>query len=255
MMRKTTPILVAVVIAALGASAADAAGTYQISRTSAATNAKIAREIEFGFTTNGTPVIYSYSVGAVLTLPHRLSDGTVKVWAGVTKPTATQPARLVLANGGYYSGSAPNKFGWALADSGTAPSDPALTSAEFAALTNAVGYAAHAPAPKRTSVSCKATLTVGNPRGIQMSARSLRAQGTKCGNALGLVHDLMHKEIYGHPQEACVTGTQTSRGCRVDGWVCRQTGPSGPAGWGPVECIASAPARLVLFSQHSSSMA
>jgi hypothetical protein len=131
------------VIPATGPTAALAAGRYKIAKTSAATDAKIARETEYEFTSDGSAVLFSYSTGAVLELPHRLSDGTVEVWAGVTKPTKTRASRLVLVNGGYYLGRDSSKFGWALADSGSAPSDPALTRGALAALTKAVGYKRH----------------------------------------------------------------------------------------------------------------
>lgn len=121
-------------------SAAQAARTYRITKASAATNAKVARETAYEFSTDGRPVRFSYRTGAVLKLPHRLSDGTIKVWAGVTRSTKRRAARLVLADGGYYRGFHPHEFDWALADSGSAPRDPDLTRGELAALTHAVGW-------------------------------------------------------------------------------------------------------------------
>jgi len=143
MLPQKTVTLVAIIIAAIAATAAQAAGAYRITKTNTATDNKIARETEYEFTTGGGAVLFSYRVGAVLKLPHRVSGGTVEVWAGVTKPTRTRATRLVLVNGGYFLGNDPGKFGWALADSGSAPSDPALTGGELAALTKAVGYKRH----------------------------------------------------------------------------------------------------------------
>lgn len=252
MIPRTTLTLLAVLIATIGASAAQAAGAYRITKASAATNAKIARETKYEFTTNGSAVLFSYSAGAVLKLPHRLSDGTVEVWAGVTKPTRTRAVRLVLVNGGYYVGGDPTKFGWALADSGTAPKDPALTGGELAALTRAVGYKPAASTGKRVAEQCPGTLKVGNTNGILLVGKSIRAQSASCGSALNLAHAFLHKEIYGQPQEACVSSAGTSTGCRVDGWVCRDTAHGGASAWTPVECT-SPTAQRVWLSEHSSS--
>lgn len=243
LLRKTlTPL--AIVLAVAGAAVAQAAGHATISQTSAATNTTIARETQYQFTTDGSAVLFSYRTGAVLKFSHRLSDGTVEVWAGVTKPAG----RLVLVNGGYYVGGAPKRFGWTLADSGSAPSDPALTRDQLAALTKAVGFI---PAANQAAGRCPGTLKVGRTDGILLVGKSIQTSST-CNGVLKIVHALLRKEIYGHPQESCVTAAGTSKGCRIDGWVCRDAGHGAAPGWMPVECT-SGTARRVRFSEHSSS--
>lgn len=238
--------------AAAGTAGAQAAASYRISRTSSATNATIARETAYEFTTDGRPVQFSYRSGAVLKLPHRLSNGTIEVWAGVTKPTSTRSSRLVLVDGGYYVGSDPHKFGWTLADSGTSPRDPALSSGELAALSRAVGW--RQPAAASASMrSCAGTVRVGSTQGILELAKSIRAQGAGCSGAVNLVHTFLHDELY-DPQEACVAAAGTSRGCRVDGWTCRNTGHtviSDGARWGSSVCSQGS-SRRITFLQGGS---
>jgi len=110
---------------------------------------------------------------------------------------------------------------------------------------------AEAPASTRIVERCPETLKVGSAHGILLVGRSIQTQSATCKGALDLVHALLLKEIYGRPQEACVAAAGTSKGCRVDGWVCRDTAHTGASAWTPVECT-SATALSVRFSEHSS---
>jgi hypothetical protein len=115
----------------------------------------------------------------------------------------------------------------------------------------AVGVAS-ARTSERIVVRCPGTVKVGSTHGILLVGKSIRTQSATCKGALNLVHALLHKEIYGRPQEACVAAAGTSKGCQVDGWICRDTAHSGASAWTPVECT-SPTAWPVRFSEHSTS--